>query len=135
MSLRLAPLALLIPLAVAACGTPREQCIYRNTIELRRVSDLLAEVEGNLARGYAWEEYEIERTRWEHCDRIVKGKDGQALVVPEMCLEEYTDTIRRRVAIDPAAEQRKAAGLRAKKAELSKSAGPKIEACKAAHPE
>lgn len=135
MSLRLAPLALLIPLTLAACGTPREQCIYRNTLELRRVTELLSEVEGNLARGYAWEEYEIERTRWEHCDRIVKDKDGKTVVVPDMCLEDYTDTIRRRVAIDPAAEQRKAAGLRVKQAQLNREAKAKVEACKTAYPE
>ncbi len=126
---------LALPLALAACGTPREQCIYRSTIELRRVTDLLNEVEGNLARGYAWEEYQIERTRWEHCDRVVVAKDGTKAIVPDMCLEEYTDTVRRRVAIDPAAEQRKAEGLRKKQAELSRQAGPKVEACKAAYPE
>ncbi len=124
-----------LALALAACGTPREQCIYRATGELRSVTSLLAEVEGNLARGYAWQEIVIDRTRWERCDRVVVDKDGTKSIVPDMCLEDYTDTIRRRIAIDPAAEQRKAEGLRRKQAELSKIAAPQIEACHLAHPQ
>ena len=37
---------------LAACGTPQEQCIGRQTREYRTVAALLAEVNGNLARGY-----------------------------------------------------------------------------------
>ena len=124
-----------LALALAACGTPREQCIYRATGELRSVTNLLSEVEGNLARGYAWEEIQIERSRWERCDKVALDKDGNKVIVPDMCLEDYTDTIRRRVAIDPAAEARKAEGLRKKQRELSAQAGPKVDACKLAYPE
>ena len=57
-------LALLaLPLVLAACGTPQERCISQNTSEFRTVSRLLAEVEGNLARGYAWEERQVVRDR------------------------------------------------------------------------
>ena len=41
--------------ALAACGTPQEQCINRNTRDLRTVDRLIAEAEGNLQRGYAYE--------------------------------------------------------------------------------
>ncbi|MFB2533373.1 hypothetical protein ACEYYB_13520 [Paracoccus sp. p4-l81] len=127
--------AIIAPLLLAACATPREQCINRSTRELRNVSELLAEVDGNLARGYAWEEYQVERTRWRRCDRIARDDKGQTVVVPDMCLDDYTDTVRRRVAIDPALEQRKATGLRAKQAELTRKARAQVQACKAAYPE
>ena len=40
----------LIPLA--ACGTPQEQCIGAATRDMQVVNRLIAEVQGNLARGY-----------------------------------------------------------------------------------
>ena len=50
---------LALPLTLAACGTPQERCIAKNTSEYRSVARLLAEDEGNLARGYAWEERQV----------------------------------------------------------------------------
>ena len=58
-------LGLLPVLILAACGTPQERCISRNTSEYRTVARLLSEVEANLARGYAWEEREYMRTEWD----------------------------------------------------------------------
>lgn len=133
-NLTLAP-ALLTCLALAACGTPQEQCIGRNTRELRVVSNLLAEVEGNLARGYAWQQREITRTEWRDCPVRVRGKDGKGHWVGRPCLDEVTDTERFRVPIDPAAEQRKAANLRQRKAALAGQAERAVAACRAAYPE
>lgn len=129
-------LALLGLGVLAGCGTPQEQCINRSTRELRTVEQLLAEVEGNLARGYAWEEYEIERSRWEVCgyDTITKP-NGKVVEKPRMCLEDYSDTVRRRVAIDPVAEARKRDGLIAQRKRLLAQAEANIKACKAAYPE
>lgn len=121
--------------ALAACGTPQEQCIARNTGEYRTVSRLLAEVEGNLARGYAWQEREITRTEWDECSRIVRGKDGQPVAISRPCLREVTDTERYRVPIDPAAEERKRANLAAKQRALEAQAKRVVAACKAAYPE
>jgi ribulose bisphosphate carboxylase small subunit len=131
---RLFPLALLA--ALVACGTPQEQCINRATREYRAVSQLLTEVEGNLARGYAWQEYHVTRTRWEICGyRTVIRQDGTAVQRPRMCLEDYTDTLRRRAAIDPQAETRKRDALVQRKNTLARQAQTDIAACKAAHPE
>lgn len=128
-------LAALLPLGLAACASPREQCLNRVTREYRTVTNLLAEVEANLQRGYAWEEYEIERTHWVRCDRIVQDENGNSVIEPDMCLDDYTDTIRRRVVIDPVPETRKRDNLRAKQAELQKKAQADIAACKIAYPE
>lgn len=134
---RLLPITLI--LVLAGCGTPQERCINSATRELRTVEHLLAEVEGNLARGYAWEEYEITRSHWVACGPIDPPHpaiDGKAIKPrPRMCLEDYTDTLRRRVAIDPAAETRKRDGLIAKRATLLHSAKAQIAQCQALYPE
>ncbi|NCU19342.1 hypothetical protein EOM89_01065 [Candidatus Falkowbacteria bacterium] len=133
-----APLVLLALLA--ACGTPQERCIYRATKELRTVESLLAEVQQNLARGYALEEYEVTRSRWVRCEPrypMRPGPDGKPLPPPppRMCLEDYTETYTRRVAIDPASERRKRDGLIAKRRELESAAEAEIRICKQQYPE
>lgn len=131
------PVLLLAPfLILAACGTPQEQCIQRATSELRRVENLLAEVQGNIARGYAWEEYTDTITRWEVCGYEERArKDGTVVRKPQMCLEDHDVTRRRQVAIDPAAERRKRDGLIAKRAELTRVARAQIEQCRQLYPE
>lgn len=129
-------LLLLLPLIVlAACGTPQERCIRQATVELRRVNALVAEVQGNLARGYAWEEYETTSVRWEVCGYDTIEKDGKQITRPRMCLEDYPVTHRRPAPIDPAAEERKLDGLLKRQAELTRAAQAQIAACKAAYPE
>ncbi|SIS64712.1 hypothetical protein [Phaeovulum vinaykumarii] len=124
---------------LAACGTPQERCINSATRELRAVSALRAETEANLARGYAWEEYTITRSRWEWCAAppLPPKPDGTQPppLPPRMCLEEYTDTARRRVAIDPAAETRKRDNLIARERQLERQARADVAACKARFPE
>lgn len=128
-------LALMPVLLVAACGTPQEQCIRRNTQEYRTIANLLAEVEGNLARGYAWQERSVTRTTWESCPYAVRGKDGNARILYRSCMREVADTERFRVPIDPAAETRKRDNLAARKTALTPRAMAAVDACKAAHPE
>lgn len=128
-------LGLPLVLIVAACGTPQEQCIDRNTSEYRTVSRLLADVEGNLARGYAWEEREVTRQEWDDCPTAVRDKKGNSTVVNRPCLRNTVDTERYRVPIDPDAETRKADYLAARKARLARSAATAVDACKAAYPE
>lgn len=125
-----------ILLALAACGTPQEQCLGRATRESRTLENLLVEVEGNLARGYAWEEYQDTISRWEVCGYdTVTRRDGKEIARPRMCLEDDVITRRRRVPIDPAAEERKAAALRAKLVALRPQMEANIAACKATYPE
>ena len=127
--------ALALPLLLAACGTPQERCISRNTDEYRTVSRLLAEVEGNLARGYAWEEREVVRDRLTQCRDVWRDKDGNAQISYRPCWRDYVDTERYRVPIDPAAETRKRDNLAARKAALATNAAAAVRACKAAYPE
>lgn len=128
-------LALMPVLVVAGCGTPQEQCIRRNTDEYRTVSNLLAEVEGNLARGYAWDERTVSRTEWDDCPYVIRDKNGNSRIVNRSCMREVSDTERYRVPIDPAAETRKRDNLAARKKALTQSAVAAVDACKAAYPE
>lgn len=128
-------LALMPVLVVAACGTPQEQCISRNTREYRTVANLLGEVEANLARGYAWEERTVTRTEWDDCPYVIRDKDGNSRIVNRSCMREVPDTERYRVPIDPAAETRKRDNLAARKQALTATAAAAVKACKAAYPE
>ncbi|MCQ0969941.1 hypothetical protein MLD63_05815 [Paracoccus sp. TK19116] len=127
--------AALIPLALAACGTPQERCIARNTDEYRTVSSLLAEVEGNIARGYAWEERQVVRDRLTQCRDYYRDDEGKVRVGYSPCWRDYVDTERYRVPIDPAAEARKRDNLAARKAALSDRAQAVVSACREAYPE
>lgn len=122
-------------LILASCGTPREQCISRNTREYRAVTSLLSEVEGNLARGYAWDERTVWRTEFDTCRDVVRDKDGNARVIHRGCWRDVADTERFRVPIDPAAERRKAENLRERLTALTPAAEAAVRACSAAHPE
>ncbi|HWL56058.1 MAG TPA: hypothetical protein VNQ78_05200 [Paracoccus sp. (in: a-proteobacteria)] len=128
-------LGLLPVLLIAACGTPQERCISRNTNEYRAVSRLLAEVEGNLARGYAWEERQTVRTEWDQCYYRYRNRDGGWYTGYRPCLRDVTDTERYRVPIDPAAEARKRDNLVARKQALAPAARGAVAACKTAYPE
>ncbi|QBX34437.1 hypothetical protein E4191_06720 [Paracoccus liaowanqingii] len=128
-------ICLALPLALAACGTPQERCIDRNTSEYRTISALLAEVEGNLARGYSWQERQVVRTRFEQCRRVYRDRNGQQHVSTYGCWRDYVDSERYRVPIDPAAETRKRDGLEARQAALTRGARAAVSACREAFPE
>ncbi len=130
----LATLAIL-PLLVAACGTPQERCISKHTREYRNVSNLLQEVEANLERGYAWEERQVVRDRLTHCRDLYRDRKGNVQTTIRPCWRDYVDIERYRVPIDPAAEQRKRDGLAKRKAELEGTASAYVQACKKAFPQ
>ncbi|MDP1667975.1 hypothetical protein [Phaeovulum sp.] len=133
---RLLPFALVLTLL--ACGTPQERCIWRATQELESVEELLAEVEGNLARGYAWEEYQQTNMQWVRCTKPAPPPPPGSPPQPpqqSMCFEPVTVTLQRRVAIDPSAETRKRDGLAAKVAELRRNAAAEIAQCRAIYPQ
>ena len=124
-----------LPRLLASCGTPQERCISKNTREYRNVSRLLSEVEGNLARGYAWEERVVYDEILTQCRDYVRDREGNARVIYTPCWRDVSTTERFRVAIDPASEERKRANLAARKAELAEQAGVYVRACQAAYPE
>jgi hypothetical protein len=126
---------LLVPLALlAACGTPQEQCIARNTRDLRTVERLIVETQGNLDRGYALETVTLYEDYWDTCyDRV--AVEGEEVLRPRPCLQERSYTEERPKAIDLNAEARKLDSLKVKRGELSRAAEAVIAQCKAEYPE
>jgi hypothetical protein len=127
-------------LALVACGTPQEQCIARETRDLRIVNRLIAETEGNLQRGYAFEEITISRPVWVQCYPVaarppVDGKPAPPPATPRLCLDDEEETVTRPKAIDLGAEQSKLDGLKAKRKQLSAAADRSVAACRKAYPE
>ena len=116
----------LMPLLLIGCGTPQERCIASVTRDMRVVDRLIVEVEGNLKRGYAFEEKEVIRSRFVDC-----STGG----VAQMCLDDVTETERSAVAIDLTAEAAKLASLKAKRAAQATEAAPAISTCRAQFPE
>jgi hypothetical protein len=125
-------------LMLAGCGTPQERCISSVTRDLRVVDRLIAESQANLARGYALVNQTVYVPVWEYCTPpvLVRPKDGsQPVLVPgRMCLDDEPRTVRRSVAIDPAAEKRKLAGLQDQRRKLVARAEPAIAQCRASYP-
>lgn len=133
---------LITPIAIllAACGTPQEQCIARETRDLRIVDRLIAEAEGNLKRGYAFEDVTISKTVWVDCTPLpvpvpVEGAPPPPPAAPRLCLEDREETITRPVAIDLTSEQSKLSGLQSKRKQLAVAATRSAAACKTAYPE
>ncbi len=122
---------------LVACGTPQQQCIARETRDLRVVEGLLAETEANIRRGYALEEVTVWRREWVECPvRYAPGTlEPEPPARPRLCRDDVPDTETRPRAIDLAAEARTRDGLIAKRAELSARAEASIAACRAAYPE
>jgi hypothetical protein len=119
---------------LAACGTPQEQCINRNTRDLRTVDRLIAETEGNLDRGFAYEEITISTPTWVYC-YAPPVAEGEPVSAPRLCLDDVEETVTRPKAIDLADEARKLDGLKVKRRELARAAAPAIAQCKAEYPE
>jgi hypothetical protein len=127
-------LTFLTLVALAACGTPQEQCINRNTRDLRTVDRLIAESEGNLDRGYAFETVTVYEDYWTTCP-MPAPVEGEPAPKPRMCLDERPVTEQRPKAIDLNEESRKLDSLKAKRKELARKAAAVIAQCKAEYPE
>jgi hypothetical protein len=119
---------------LAACGTPQEQCISRNTRDLRTVDRLIAETKGNLDRGYAYETITVYEDYWVACP-VPATVEGQPAPKPRMCLDERPVTEQRPKAIDLTEEARKLDSLKTKRKQLARQAEAVIAQCKAQYPE
>ena len=120
-------------LILSACGTPQEQCIGAATRDMRVVDRLIAEVEGNLARGYGYENVTVYRPEWQNCaPRPTKENPTPAV---EMCLEQVPQTTRQAIALDLTAERAKLASLKQKRGQQAKTAEGAVAQCRPQYPE
>lgn len=126
--------ALILTALVAACGTPQEQCISRNTRDLQVVDRLITESRATINRGYALEEIQTFDTEWRQCGWYPPaGKDKPPR--PRMCMIDVPTTTTRPKAVNLNEERAKLASMEAKRRDLDRAAVPYIAACKAAYPE
>ncbi len=126
------PALFILPLAaLAACATPREQCIGDVTRDLRILNSLIAETQGNLSRGYAIEENKEVRTLRRTCRG--KNEDGSTFRFP--CDETETFTTTRPVAIDLNAEQAKLESLLERQAQAKAASDQAVLQCIRSNPE
>lgn len=123
---------LLLPfLALAACATPREQCVGQATRELRVINSLITETQGNLSRGYALVEQQDVRVLRTVCEGT--NEDGSTFRFP--CEETETFTRNVPVAIDLNVEQAKLRSLQERQAQEQRRAQIATQQCIAIHPE
>ncbi len=117
-------------LALMACATPQQRCIIKAAPDLPVLNRLIAESEGNLARGYAFADVEVEMDVWKLCRvDLTLSEVGQT-----MCLETETTTTREAVAIDLTAEAAKLASMRARRDDIEAKAQPAFAQCQAEFP-
>lgn len=126
------PALILLPLAIlAACATPREECINDAIRETRILGSLINETRANLARGYALEERQDVRTRTATCRG--SNEDGSDFLFPCNKTETFTTTVP--VAIDLNAEQAKLASLEERFVQVEAASNQAVAQCIRVHPE
>jgi len=126
------PALFMLPLVfLAACATPREQCIDDVTRNTRVLSSLINETRGNLARGYALEERQDVRTVRGTC----RGRNEEGELFTFSCPETQTFTTTVPVAIDLNAERAKLASLEERFVQTQAASNQAVAQCIAVHPE
>jgi hypothetical protein len=118
-------------LAIAACTTPREDCINDVTRDTRVLSALVNETQGNLARGYALDRRQDVRTVRGTCQG--RNENGESFFFS--CDETETFSTNVPVAIDLNVEAAKLTSLRQRLAQSQAASNRGVTQCIAVHPE
>ena len=123
---------LILPaIALAACSTPRESCIYRANDQLRALENRIDVAQGNVDRGYAVAEFTTTRVIEATCsDRLEDGT-----IETYECDRTETITSSEPVPIDLAEERRKLADLKRQLPGLRDATQAAEQQCIAIHPE
>ncbi|WP_375279943.1 hypothetical protein [Pseudooctadecabacter sp.] len=124
-------LPLLALATVAACATPREQCIRDANRGLAPLDRLIATTQGNINRGFGLAEVQDVRVLRTTCEGT--NEDGSTFRFP--CEETETFTRQEPVSINIAEERTKLAQLQQRRAEQGQAAQQRIQQCVAIHPE
>lgn len=120
-----------LPLLAAACATPREACISQVGADLRTLNSLIAETQGNIARGFTYETKQEVITTKTFCE--MKDQAGNVTTYP--CDDVETIERREPVAIDLNAEQAKLNSMIQRQKVLESQVNAAIQQCVAIHPE
>lgn len=124
----------LLPI-LAACSTPRESCLRAASRDLVVVDRLIAQVQGNLARGYAVDREPYVTSTVDLCvgNRGYRGIYGGGVGF-SYCSRPVTRYRANPVAIDRQTEERKLRELKQTRARLEKQVNANLEACNARYP-
>ena len=124
-------LILLPLLAIAACSTPREQCISNANGQLRTLDRLINVASGNVQRGFALAEVQDVRVLRTTCQGT--NEDGSTFRFP--CEETETFTRREPVSINIVEERVKLAQLQDQRDSAARDVAARTQQCIAIHPE
>lgn len=125
------PLYALAALAFLAACSEQDLCVYRNTQDLRAAERRIAELEANIARGYA---IHISQERYTYEGVCYKeGKNGKP--VPYACLKHDWREVEKPVAINVGEERRKLAALKTALPALQARTNEAIAQCQTLYPE
>jgi hypothetical protein len=124
-------LILLPLLAIAACSTPREQCISNANGQLRTLDRLIDVASGNVQRGFALAEVQDVRVLRTTCQGT--NEDGSTFRFP--CEETETFTRREPVSINIVEERVKLAQLQDQRDSAAHDVAAQTQQCIAIHPE
>ena len=123
--------AIVLPILLTACATPREQCLSQVTQNLRINESLIRQTEANLARGFGVER----RQQVREIDRVCRGVTESGEEVRTRCEDVIVRDVRVPVALDLRVEQAKLESLREQNVRLRAEAGAAQDRCVALYPE
>lgn len=120
-------------LLLTACATPQQQCVDTATRDLRVIDSLIAETEGNLARGFAY----VETTTFTPTMQFCGGGWGGNTIGfgTQMCWVNQPTPIQQPVAIDVNAEKAKLNSLRQRRVQQERAAQAALAQCQAQFPQ
>lgn len=122
----------LLPLvALTACATPQERCISGVTAELRTITGLINQTQGNIDRGFAVETRQEAR----EVNTTCRGRTESGEEVRVRCEEVIVRDVRVPVTIDIANERVKLDQLRTRQQRLLAESDAAVSQCRALYPD
>ncbi len=123
--------ALLAPALLAACATPFDRCVKRNSATFLHLETRILTVQGNIDRGYAIHTKTVPETVWDRCPRYNNGK----IIGYHLCPDTYYRTVETPVPISVPEERRKLIALEKQRDSLVPRHREVTAQCRAAHPD
>ncbi|WP_166416806.1 hypothetical protein [Cochlodiniinecator piscidefendens] len=114
-------------LALAACATPREQCIQNATQDLRVLDTLIEQTELNIERGYGVETRLETNYRFEYCASPARGY--------RFCNRPVLERVEHPIALNLDEERQKLHPMQQSRRTLEERSRTAIATCNTSYPE
>ena len=125
------PAILILPVILAACATPREQCLSQVSRDLVINERLIAQTQATINRGFAVRQEQRVREVRSTCRGVTESGEE----VRTRCDDVLVRNVNVPVAVDLNAERAKLASLRERNAVLKRSLPAAQQQCLARFPE